>query len=67
MIDALTNLYSSLKEEDMFCAVWMRRCKKKSTATALSYEQHGLFDQASDHYFQVGIVDGKVWMVKCEW
>ncbi|CAK9440169.1 uncharacterized protein LODBEIA_P42690 [Lodderomyces beijingensis] len=48
--DALTKLYATLKEDDMFYGIWRRRAKYNETVSALSYEQIGLWDKAQQLY-----------------
>ncbi|KAI5963026.1 TRA1 [Candida pseudojiufengensis] len=48
--DALTKLYATLKEDDMFYGIWRRRAKYTETISALSYEQMGLWDKAQQLY-----------------
>lgn len=48
--DALTKLYATLKEDDMFYGLWRRRAKYSETITALSYEQIGIWDKAQQLY-----------------
>ena len=45
-LDALIELYASLQEDDLFYGTWRRRCKFMETNSALSYEQHGMWDKA---------------------
>ncbi|EDV27262.1 uncharacterized protein TRIADDRAFT_23101 [Trichoplax adhaerens] len=45
-LDSLSAMYASLKEEDLFTGLWTKRCKNPKTKIALSYEQHGLYEQA---------------------
>ncbi|KAI0379979.1 hypothetical protein F5Y04DRAFT_111719 [Hypomontagnella monticulosa] len=49
-LDALVELYSSLKEDDLFYGTWRRRCQFVETNTALSYEQNGMWDKAQKMY-----------------
>ncbi|XP_060086157.1 transformation/transcription domain-associated protein-like [Ylistrum balloti] len=51
-LDALCELYSLLKEEDMCAGLWQKRAKFAETNIALSYEQHGFFEQAQTSYEQ---------------
>ena len=48
--DALCELYSLLKEEDMVAGLWQKRSKFTETNVALAYEQHGFFEQAQNTY-----------------
>ncbi|OTB05774.1 hypothetical protein M426DRAFT_319454 [Hypoxylon sp. CI-4A] len=49
-LDALVELYSSLKEDDLFYGTWRRRCQFVETNAALSYEQNGIWDKAQRMY-----------------
>ncbi|KAG8529873.1 uncharacterized protein KY384_005354 [Bacidia gigantensis] len=49
-LDALIEIYASLKEDDFFYGTWRRRCRFVETNSALSYEQMGMFDKAQDLY-----------------
>lgn len=49
-LDSLSAMYASLKEEDLYTGLWTKRCKNPLTKTALSYEQHGLYEQAQTTY-----------------
>ncbi|XP_074658755.1 transformation/transcription domain-associated protein-like [Tubulanus polymorphus] len=51
-LDALSELYSLLREEDMLVGLWMKRAKYSETNTALAYEQHGFYEQAQAQYEQ---------------
>ena len=52
-LDSLCELYSLLKEEDMFCGIWQKRAKFQETNTAMAYAQHGFFEQARQTFEQV--------------
>ncbi|XP_019648042.1 PREDICTED: transformation/transcription domain-associated protein-like [Branchiostoma belcheri] len=49
-LDMLSELYSLLREEDMWAGLWQKRCKFPETATAIAYEQQGFFEQAQTTY-----------------
>ncbi|XP_052224459.1 transformation/transcription domain-associated protein-like isoform X9 [Dreissena polymorpha] len=49
-LDALCDLYSLLKEDDMWAGLWQKRAKFSETTTAIAYEQHGFFEQAQGAY-----------------
>ncbi|PSR77484.1 hypothetical protein BD289DRAFT_398006 [Coniella lustricola] len=49
-LNALVELYSSLKEDDFFYGAWRRRCEFIETNSALSYEQNGMWDKAQRMY-----------------
>lgn len=52
-LDCLCELYSLLKESDMWTGLWQKRSKFTETNTAIAYEQHGFFEQAQTAYEQV--------------
>jgi len=52
-LESLCELYLLLKEEDMFTAVWLKRARLPEVSLALTYEQHGFFEQAQLAYEQV--------------
>ncbi|KAI1339027.1 FAT domain-containing protein [Xylariaceae sp. FL0016] len=49
-LDALVDLYSSLKEDDLFYGLWRRRSRYVETNAGLSYEQNGMWDKAQKMY-----------------
>ncbi|KAL8351867.1 hypothetical protein RB601_002265 [Gaeumannomyces tritici] len=49
-LDALTELYALLQEDDLFYGTWRRRCQFLETNSALSYEQNGMWDKAQKGY-----------------
>ncbi|KAJ3577545.1 hypothetical protein NPX13_g3024 [Xylaria arbuscula] len=49
-LDALVELYSNLKEDDLFYGTWRRRCQFVETNAALSFEQNGMWDKAQKMY-----------------
>ncbi|KAL3832377.1 hypothetical protein ACJMK2_024027 [Sinanodonta woodiana] len=51
-LDALCDLYSLLKEEDMWAGLWQKRAKFAETSVAIAYEQHGFFEQAQNSFEQ---------------
>ena len=55
-LDALCDMYSLLKEEDLLVGVWQKRSKFPETSVALAYEQHGFFEQAQQNLEQVSLV-----------
>ncbi|QQP58074.1 Transformation/transcription domainassociated proteinlike [Caligus rogercresseyi] len=44
--DALSEMYSLLKEEDMWAGLWQKKAKYNETNIAIAYEQQGYFEQA---------------------
>ncbi|XP_064648217.1 transformation/transcription domain-associated protein-like isoform X2 [Lineus longissimus] len=51
-LDAISELYSLLREEDMLCGLWQKRARYSETNTALAYEQHGFFEEAQTMFEQ---------------
>eukprot|EP00118_Oscarella_pearsei_P018052 m.182608 g.182608 ORF g.182608 m.182608 type:complete len:3843 (+) comp39295_c0_seq28:119-11647(+) len=49
-LDSLSELYSVMREEDMWAGLWHKRCRFKETSSAILNEQHGLFEQAEIGY-----------------
>lgn len=49
-MDHLAEMYSALKEEDMWCGLWQKHAKYRETSIALAYEQQGFFEQALGAY-----------------
>ena len=49
-MDALSDLYVELREEDMWTGLWLDRCNYPETARAISFEQQGFFKQAQAEY-----------------
>ncbi|XP_023232044.1 transformation/transcription domain-associated protein-like [Centruroides sculpturatus] len=45
-LDALADMYSMLKEEDLWAGLWQKRAKYTETNIAIAYEQQGFFEQA---------------------
>ena len=54
-LDALSELYAGLQEEDMFYGLWRRRCQFVETNAALSCEQNGMWEKAQKLYEQAQI------------
>ncbi len=52
-MDSLSELYSSLSEEDMWSGLWTERARFPDTTQAIMYESQGLFEQAQETYEQV--------------
>ncbi|XP_064401908.1 transformation/transcription domain-associated protein-like isoform X2 [Halichondria panicea] len=52
-LDSLSELYSSLSEDDMWAGLWTERAQFPDTALAIVYESQGLFEQAQETYEQV--------------
>jgi len=49
----LSDIYNLLREKDMLTGLWTKKAKYPETVTALSYEQHGFYEQAQTTYEQV--------------
>ena len=49
-MDSLSEMYSLLKEEDMWAGLWQRKAKYQETNIAIAYEQQGYFEQAQGAY-----------------
>ena len=52
----LSDIYALLREKDMLTGLWTKKAKYPETVTALSYEQHGYYEQAQTTYEQVNYV-----------
>ena len=52
-LDSLSDLYMSLREEDLWAGLWMERCRFPETAVAIAYETQGLFELAQESYEKV--------------
>ena len=52
-MDSLSEIYSSLSEDDMWAGLWTERAQFPDTALAIVYESQGLFEQAQETYEQV--------------
>ncbi|KAI5754015.1 hypothetical protein M8J77_005069 [Diaphorina citri] len=50
IIDQLAEMYSALREEDMWFGLWQKNAKHKETLYALAYEQQGFYEQALKAY-----------------
>ena len=46
LLDSMCEMYFVLKEEDYWVGMWLKRAQYSETATALAYQQQGLFEQA---------------------
>ncbi|KAI5780891.1 hypothetical protein EDC01DRAFT_259729 [Geopyxis carbonaria] len=49
-LDALTEMYAMIGEEDLFYGLWRRRAQYIETNAAISFEQHGMWDKAQQMY-----------------
>lgn len=50
LLDMLGELYSLLREEDLWAGLWQRHAHYKETNVAIAYEQQGFFEQAQVAY-----------------
>ena len=51
IIDALTDLYKRLGEQDVMYGLWSRQCLQPETKVAISYLQYGYWSKAQDTLF----------------
>lgn len=58
VVESLSNMYSSLREEDLWAGLWQKYAKYPETNVAIFYEQMGYFDEAQNAYEHV--------MLKCK-
>ena len=49
-MDALSELYSLLREEDMWAGLWQKKAKYPETNIAIAYEQQGFYEQSQVTY-----------------
>ena len=49
-MDGLSEMYSLLKEEDLWSGLWQKKAKYQETNIAIAYEQQGYFKQAQGAY-----------------
>ncbi|XP_019851030.1 PREDICTED: transformation/transcription domain-associated protein [Amphimedon queenslandica] len=49
-MNALSELYALLNEEDMWTGLWTLRSRFPETRVAIAYECQGLYSQAQEHY-----------------
>lgn len=49
-MDALGELYALLREEDLWAGLWQKHAHYKETNIAITYEQHGFYEQAQSAY-----------------
>ena len=52
-LDSLSELYSTLNEDDLWAGLWTERCRFPETAIAIAYESQGLFQAAQETYESV--------------
>lgn len=58
VVESLSMMYSSLREEDLWAGLWQKHAKYPETNVAIFYEQMGYFDEAQNVYESV--------MLKCK-
>lgn len=46
ILDSLSELYSSLKEEDLWAGLWQRRAKYPETNIGIAFELQGYYEKA---------------------
>lgn len=50
VLDALADLYATLKEDDLWAGVWQKRAKYPETNLAIAYELQGFYEKAQGCY-----------------
>lgn len=50
MLDLLSELYITLKEDDLWAGLWQKHAVYKETNIGIALEQHGFFEQAQAAY-----------------
>ncbi|GLH10296.1 Transcription-associated protein 1, partial [Gryllus bimaculatus] len=50
VVDNLSDMYQSLREEDMWCGLWQKHARYVETTVAIAYETQGFFEQAQTAY-----------------
>ncbi|XP_049942725.1 transformation/transcription domain-associated protein [Schistocerca serialis cubense] len=50
VLDALSDMYSMLSEEDMWAGLWQKHARYRETNIAIMYEQQGFFEHAQGAY-----------------
>lgn len=50
VFDPLSQMYSALREEDLWAGLWTKYAKYPETNYAIAYEQLGYFEQAQEQY-----------------
>ena len=63
-MDALSELYSLLREEDMWAGLWQKKAKYAETNIAIAYEQQGFYEQSQVGYHCVICFYSKTGQVK---
>ncbi|TMW44508.1 hypothetical protein DOY81_004448 [Sarcophaga bullata] len=48
--DSLSQMYSAMREEDLWAGLWMKYAQYSETNVAISYEQMGFFEEAQGAY-----------------
>ena len=52
ILEALSSLYCSLKEEDLWAGLWQKRAKYPETNVGIAFELQGFYDKAQGAYEQ---------------
>ena len=50
VLDALSDLYAALKEDDLWAGLWQRRAKYPETNIGIAFEQQGFYEKAQAAY-----------------
>lgn len=50
ILDSLAELYSSLKEDDLWAGLWQKRAKYPETNSGIAYELQGYYEKAQGCY-----------------
>ncbi|CAG9767854.1 unnamed protein product [Ceutorhynchus assimilis] len=50
LLDSLADLYHQMCEEDLWAGLWQKHAHYRETSIAITYEQHGFFEQAQGAY-----------------
>ena len=53
-VDGLSEIYETLREEDLWAGLWQKRAKYPETLVGIAYEQQGFFEQAQGRSWGVG-------------
>lgn len=49
-LDSLSDLYSTLNEQDLWAGLWIERCRFPETSVGIVYESQGLYEDAQESY-----------------
>ena len=50
VMDCLSELYASLKEEDLWAGLWQRKAKYAETCIGIAFEQQGYYEKAQGSF-----------------